>query len=139
MELPTMFMESRWIGDEENSGGGTVYVVLEERESSVLLGEFGLPEEATYVTKKKGRSIFEAAVDERVDKPPFRKVCSVDRDSLEEALGTDRYISGEDIREAWENWSEGDSIYLRIEGEEREFNAENQRLMQYDRQEHHKE
>lgn len=139
MTLPALFMESYHVNDEENGRGGAMYVVLEETEETVLLGIFGLAEEMSYVTyDEENVCIFEAATDKHpeIEKPPFRNIYRVDKGELEEALQTEKYVSGEDIREAWENWSEGDYMHLRIDGEDREFEARDHRLMEYDRREY---
>lgn len=137
MSLPTMFMESWFINGEENAGGGNVYIVLEEGEDTALLGEFGFAEEMTYLTySKDGDCIFEAATDkhEDIDKPPFLRVFEVDKEALKKELKTETYISGEDVREAWENWSEGDILRFTIDGDDRKFEHTYELLREYDRQ-----
>lgn len=138
-EFPTLFVESYSVKGKENAGGGSCYVILEEREDTVTIGEFGLTEEMIYITHNdSGDVIFEAATDEKpeIKKPPFRKIFSVEREEVEAMVDSEKYVSGEDIREAWENWSEGDFMHLTINGDEREFEAEDHRLRNYDRREY---
>lgn len=135
MEIPDMFIESYWVEGEENHAGGAVFVKLTDTGDGVLLGEFGMTEEASFITRDDDDWIFRAATDENpdIEKPPFRRVFEADKEELREELQTERFFYGEAIREAWENWSEGDEFYLRIDGDEREFEAEDKRLMQYER------
>lgn len=130
-----MFIESHWIGEKENPRGGAVYVKLMDNEGTVLLGEFGITSEAGYITRKDDDWIFEAAVrdDEDIDKPPFRRVCEVKKDELRELLKGERFFYGAAIREAWDNWSEGDILRFRIEDDDRQFEADHKRLMEYER------
>lgn len=137
MELPSMFITSYSVDGKSNHAGGTFFVVLREKGDMVLLGEFGLVEEGSYITREDDEWHFEAKDEEKIDKPPFKAIYEVDRQELVESLQTDEYFYGEAIREAWENWSEGDAFALRIDGDEREFEADDQRLTNYDRREHY--
>lgn len=130
-----MFVESYWIKGEENPGGGTVYAKLVDREDTVLLAEFGLTEEASYITRREEEWHFTAAFreDDDINKPAVRRIFEADKEKLREELRGERFFYGEAIAEAWDNWSEGDGFHLRIDGDEREFEADHQRLWEYER------
>lgn len=128
MPIPSMFISS----------GGTLYVTLQETDDSVLLGEFGLVEEGQYITRHEERGeekwVFESAVkDDNIDTPPFRKVFKTDKAGVRKELHSGEFFYGKAIREAWDNWSEGDILRLTIDGDDREFEHEYERLREYDR------
>ena len=88
MEIPAMFVESYWIKGEENPGGGTVYAKLVDREDTVLLAEFGLTEEASYITRREEQWHFTAAFreDDDINKPAVRRIFEADKEELREEL-----------------------------------------------------
>lgn len=135
MPIPPMFIESYHIQGENNAGGGTTYVKLMDKGDSVLLGEFGLVEEASYIMRRDDEWKFECIEKENIDHPPFRRVFEVEKEFLRDELENERFFYGEAIQEAWGNYSEGDGFRLRVEDGEREFEADHQRLMEYDRTE----
>lgn len=137
-DLPTLFIESYHVDGQENAAGGTMFIVLREDADTVLLGEIGLVEEGSYITRDGGEWVFTARDYDDVPKPPFRRIYERDKQEVIDALATEQYFYGDAIREAWENWSEGDAFALRIDGDEREFEADDQRLTDYDRRERYK-
>lgn len=136
-ELPAMFIWKNFVGEgeerEETFNGGTTFVVLRDDGDEVIIGEFGLNAEAGHIKHKDDDWVFEAVDEEDISKPPFRRVFSTDREEVVEWLESDKFFYGEAVREAWENWSEGGRMRLKISGDDREFDVGHSLLTSYNR------
>lgn len=138
LQIPEMFFEvARADG---RASPGALYVKLYEKEETVLLGSFGLVEEACFIDRNESDNwVFTAADDDRIDKPPFERIFEADKSNIRERLHEGECVYGAALREAWDNWSEGDIFRFRLGEDEREFEATHERLMKYDRHEYFRE